>query len=253
MEWQFSGIKLGHLDMRKPEIEIVLDLLRKQYGRRQLEPTHNPLAELVQTILSQNTSDANSRPAYNALTAQFTDWEDILEADIDTIAAPISRGGLGKIKAQRIQQSLQQVQQIRGKLDLSFLDSLPLTEARNWLTQLPGVGNKTANCVLLFALGKPALPVDTHIFRISKRLGLLLKNATLEEAHQILEKMVSAPDVYEFHVLMIEHGRHTCAARHPRCTSCILFTECPSYRGFTGNSAKKKADSTWQKKNYHRT
>jgi len=225
--------------MRAPKIESVIDLLRTQYGRRYLEPNCDPLGELVQTILSQNTSDINSRPAFKALKANFGKWEDILTAHIDTIARVISAGGLGKIKAQRIQQSLLQIQQKQRKLDLSFLDSLPLTEARDWLKQLPGVGNKTANCVLLFALGKPALPVDTHIFRVAKRLTLLREQANLEEAHEILERALPPLDIYEFHVLMIEHGRRTCLAQRPRCFFCVLSQVCPSYLIFVGRAARK--------------
>jgi endonuclease III len=225
--------------MNAPEIGTILDLLRKEYGKRKLEPHRDPLAELVQTILSQNTSDLNSRPAFNALKAEFPNWEDLLTVDIDMIAGPISRGGLGQIKAQRIQQSLQEIQRRRGKLDLNFLDKMPVAEARDWLKKLPGVGDKTANCVLLFALGKPALPVDTHIFRVAKRLGLLREQAALEEAHQTLEKMVPPADIYEFHVLMIEHGRSACAAQRPHCSQCSLQMICPSYESFNGHSAGK--------------
>jgi len=225
--------------MNAPEIGTILDLLRKEYGKRKLEPHRDPLAELVQTILSQNTSDLNSRPAFNALKAEFPNWEDLLTVDIDMIAGPISRGGLGQIKAQRIQQSLQEIQRRRGKLDLNFLDKMPVAEARDWLKKLPGVGDKTANCVLLFALGKPALPVDTHIFRVAKRLGLLREQAALEEAHQTLEKMVPPADIYEFHVLMIEHGRSACVAQRPHCSQCSLQMICPSYQRFSGHSAGK--------------
>jgi endonuclease-3 len=217
-------------------IKTVIKLLRKQYGRRFLEPNCDPLGELVQTILSQNTSDVNSRPAFMNLITEFKDWENILTADIDAIARPISGGGLGKIKALRIQQSLKRIQEKRGKLDLCFLDDLAIPDARNWLKELPGVGNKTANCVLLFAFGKPALPVDTHIFRVSKRLELLEKKLDLEKAHEVLEKIVPAANVYEFHVLTIEHGRSTCKAQHPLCRICVLQSVCPSYAFFTSSS-----------------
>ena len=161
--------------MSAPKIETVIKLLRKQYGRRRLEPNCDPLGELVQTILSQNTSDINSHLAFKALKAEFKNWENILSANIDTITRPISGGGLGKIKARRIQQSLQRIQQEQGKLDLCFLDNLSVVKAREWLRQLPGVGNKTANCVLLFAFGKPALPVDTRYLPHRKKVGLTWK------------------------------------------------------------------------------
>ena len=230
---------VGPLIMNAPEIETVIKLLRKQYGRRHLKPNCDPLGELVQTILSQNTSDVNSRLAFKALKAEFKNWENILTANIDMIARPISPGGLGNIKARRIQQSLLRIQQERGNLDLCFLENLSIAEAREWLKQLPGVGNKTANCVLLFAFGKPALPVDTHIFRIAKRLGLLGKHADLDEAHQILQDIIPVQDIYEFHVLTIEHGRRTCIAQRPQCSICVLKKICPSYTIFTGHLAKE--------------
>jgi endonuclease-3 len=213
--------------MNSPEIKAILELLERAYGSQQLHPNYAPLAELVQTILSQNTSDANSRPAFKALTEVFDNWNKIINADLKEISGPIASGGLGKIKAQRIQQALQVIKQRRGKLDLNFLIDMPVPEAREWLKQLPGVGDKTANCVLLFALGKPALPVDTHIFRVSKRLKLIPEKTSLEVAHRLLEAMVLPDDIYEFHILMIEHGRRTCTARQPHCTQCIINKICP--------------------------
>jgi endonuclease III len=219
--------------VHKPEIKIILDMLVKQYGRRAFTPHHDPVAELVQTILSQNTSDANSRPAYRALLSAFKNWDNIMQADTDAIAVVIKSAGLGQIKAGRIQQALKEIVKRQGKLDLGFLENLSVTEARERLKELPGVGNKTANCVLLFALGKPALPVDTHIYRVSGRLGLVRPKASLDESHRILEQIVPPENIYEFHVLMIEHGRNVCLARRPRCPQCFLQFICPSYQIFT--------------------
>jgi endonuclease III len=226
--------------MKKPDIKLILDLLVKQYGHRPFIPHHDPLAELVQTILSQNTSDANSRPAFRALISTLNTWEDVMQADTALVASIIKGGGLGQIKALRIQGALQDIVKKQGKLDLAFLENLPIIEARERLKELPGVGNKTANCVLLFALGMPALPVDTHIFRISERLGLIRQKASLDEAHQRLEKMVPAENIYEFHVLMIEHGRRICIARSPRCRQCMLHYICPGYKKFTGSAPKEQ-------------
>ena len=220
--------------MTNHNIEQILVPLIQRYGERRLIPHHEPLDELVQTILSQNTSDVNSRPAFKALKKAFGKWEDILQAETETVAELIKGGGLGTIKARRIQQALQEILRRRGKLDLNFLDRLPVAEAREWLKQLPGVGYKTANCVLLFALGKPALPVDTHIFRVSKRLGLIPEIASLEEAHRRLETLVPAESIYQFHVLIIEHGRRTCLARRPDCAHCVLYAICPSYKKCRG-------------------
>ncbi|MDD5701921.1 MAG: endonuclease III [Dehalococcoidales bacterium] len=214
--------------MSKADIKTVLELLKRQYGSRQLEPHHDPLAELVLTILSQNTSDINSRPAFAALKQAFNNWDDMADADVDTIEGIIRGGGLGWIKARRIKESLREIKRQRGDLDLGFLAEIPFPEARGWLKRLPGVGNKTANCVLLFALGKPALPVDTHIYRVTRRLGLIEGKSSLEDAHRILEQIVPAEKIYEFHVLTIEHGRNTCIARRPHCPACILKEICPS-------------------------
>jgi endonuclease III len=221
----------------------ILLLLEERYGKLTLLPTHEPLAELVKTILSQNTSDVNSRPAFQSLISTFGTWEKILTADTGLIAETIKRGGLAQIKAERIQKALQGIKQKRGTLHLDFLADMPVTEAREWLKDLPGVGNKTANCVLLFALGKPALPVDTHIFRVTKRLGLIRNKASLEEAHQSLEKQVNPQDIYEFHVLLIEHGRKTCIAQRPRCLECILKKICPSYKIFVGYPKKYRKNN----------
>ena len=220
--------------MQKPTIKQVLDLLENKYGKRKFAPHHDPLSELILTILSQNTSDLNSRAAFAALKSHFKNWEDLLKADPANIAEIIKSGGLGQIKAGRIQQALQGIQERQGSLDLSLLETMPVSQAREWLKSFPGVGNKTANCVLLFALGRPALPVDTHIFRVSKRLGLIPEKASLDDAHRILEKSVKPGDIYTFHLLMIEHGRQTCIAQRPRCPVCILKEICPSFAKFTG-------------------
>ncbi len=224
--------------MNRPDTGSIIKLLKEAYGPQEFHPHYAPLAELVQTILSQNTSDANSRPAYRALVETFSSWDEVLTADVDRIARPISSGGLAQIKAQRIRQALREIKQRRGKLDLNFLSDMPVTEAREWLKQLPGVGNKTANCVLLFALGKPALPVDTHIFRVAKRLGMVPEKASLDEAHRILEEQVPPEDIFSFHVLMIEHGRKTCSAQRPHCEKCVLKSSCCFYAKSTAGAWK---------------
>ncbi|MDP2731086.1 MAG: endonuclease III [Dehalococcoidales bacterium] len=213
--------------MEKLNVKQIIELLSREYGRSEWRPNYDPLGTLVQTILSQNTSDRNSHRAFASLNASFPTWEALLEADTREIAAAIRSGGLAEIKAARIRQTLNEVRQKRGQLELDFLNELPVPEAREWLKQLPGVGTKTANCVLVFAQGRPALPVDTHIFRVSKRVGLVDSKASIEEAHRILEEIVPPEDAYQFHVLTIEHGRRTCKARRPRCTECVLGKLCP--------------------------
>jgi endonuclease III len=210
----------------------LIDILEKAYGPRLLVPHGDPLGELVQTILSQNTSDANSRPAYRALRRAFPGWEQLLEATPESIAIPIKSGGLAMIKARRIKEALQAILTQTGRLDLDFLKDWPAEKGLAWLKSLKGVGDKTASCVLLFALGKPALPVDTHIFRISKRLGLIPAKANPAEAHLLLIGQVPQDRLYPFHVLMIEHGRRVCHSQKPRCPDCVLGPSCPSSNSF---------------------
>ena len=215
--------------MNKPSGPAILKLLEQQYGQRIWQPSFDPLGELVLTILSQNTSDKNSRPAFQSRKKAFPDWSRVLQADIGAIAGPITSGGLATIKAQRIKSALGEIQRKRGSLDLLFLSDLPFEEAREWLVALPGVGFKTASCVLCFALGRPAMPVDTHVFRVATRLGLIPLKTRVDNAHLLLEKAVPSKDIYEFHVLLIEHGRRTCAARRPTCVSCICKSICTGY------------------------
>lgn len=223
-------------EVREVSIEPILHLLIGQYGKRRWQPRHSPLPVLVQTILSQNTSDVNSRRAFQSLLASFDSWEGVAGAGINEIAASIRIGGLGEIKAKHIKAALGEIKRQRGKLELGFLNQLPLDKARDWLKRLPGVGSKTACCVLLFSLGRPALPVDTHVLRIAKRLGLIEPQASAEQAHKLLGSMVSADNVYQFHVLMIEHGRRVCQAQRPRCSQCVLRELCPSYERFAGKA-----------------
>ncbi|MBI2287866.1 MAG: endonuclease III [Chloroflexi bacterium] len=202
--------------MTKRHINRIITLLTGEYGEQCWQPDHRPVATLVQTILSQHTSDINSHRTLQ----------------VGHIAFSIRGGGLGDIKAKRIKQALNEIRVKHGKIELDFLNQLSLDEARDWLKQLPGVGTKTANCVLLFSLGKPALPVDTHIFRVSRRLGLIDDKASVEKAHTVLEDLVLPEDVYRFHVLMIEHGRKMCKAIRPLCPECMLQELCPGYEQF---------------------
>jgi len=209
-------------------VSEVLRLLRGEYGERRWQPHRDPVSTLVATILSQNTSDANSSRAFHTLMAAFGGCESVAAAQPEDLAGLIRTGGLAEIKAGRITLVLQEIQRERGSLDLDFLKEMPLAEARSWLMQLPGVGPKTASCVLLFSLGRPALPVDTHVLRVSRRLGLIDSRTNAERAHRLLEGMIPAKDVYSFHLNVIEHGRRVCRAQRPRCGSCVLREICPS-------------------------
>ena len=222
--------------MNESRIDRIIDLLTDAYGFREWRPDGEPLAMLVKTILSQNTSDTNSLRAYDSLIAAFPDWESLAGAYAGDIADAIRGGGLADIKAARIRQVLAQIKQERGSYELDFLAELPAAEANAWLKQLPGVGAKTASCVLLFSLGKPVMPVDTHVFRVSKRLGFVSAKESVERAHEILESLVPRERTYQFHILVIEHGRRVCKAQRPRCAECVLCTLCPSctYEGGEG-------------------
>lgn len=207
----------------------IIERLESVYGSPDWHPRYDPVSELVYTILSQNTSDKNSQPAFQQLRKAFPKWEDILEAAELEIGEAIRSGGLWQVKAPRIKQILQQIWQLRGALELDFLKDMPLGVARDWLMTLPGVGPKTAACVLLFSMGMPALPVDTHVHRVSWRLGLIDKSVSREKSHEVLEGMVAEKDIYRFHVLFVQHGRQTCKAQRPRCPDCVVREVCAYY------------------------
>jgi endonuclease-3 len=206
----------------------IIDLLRQEYGELRWRPRSDPMSELVGTILSQNTSDTNSGRAFTRLLARFPTWESLLGGDPTAIAEAIRVGGLARIKAPRIKAVAEEVWVRQGSFDLSFLAEMPLAEAKAWLRSLPGVGPKTAACVLLFALGRPALPVDTHVYRVAKRLGLVPPGMGAAEAHELLEGMLAPDEVYPFHMSLIKHGRRICKAQRPLCPRCVLAYGCPS-------------------------
>jgi len=205
----------------------IIELLDREYGTLPWRPHGDPVAELVLTLLSQNTSDNNSGRAFIRLLNDFPDWPSLLDADVKRIERAIQPGGLAPTKAPRLQAMLREVYQRRGSFDLSFLRDLPLEEARAWLRSLPGVGPKTAACVLLFSLGRPALPVDTHVHRVATRLGLVPEKTTAERAHEVLEAMLTPEQIYPFHIHLIQHGRRTCTAQRPKCPVCPLRKHCP--------------------------
>ncbi len=208
--------------------DAVLDRLRGEYGDLQWRPHHGPVAELVLTILSQHTNDTLSGKAFARLLARFADWDAIADAPVEAVAEAIRDGGLARQKAPRIQAVLRRIRAEQGAYDLSFLAEQSLDGARRWLMELPGVGPKTAACVLMFAFGLPALPVDTHVYRVSRRLGLISPAVSEAKAHPLLEAQVAPADMYAFHVALIKHGRHTCTARAPACHRCPLADLCPS-------------------------
>lgn len=234
---------------KKASVPEIIRRLDEAYGIPEWRPHHDPLSELVLTILSQNTSDVNSGRAFARLLERFESWDAVAEAPLAELIEAIQPGGLAPTKAPRIQAVLREVKTRTGGYDLAFLGAMPLEEARAWLAGLHGVGPKTVACVLMFALGMPAMPVDTHVFRVAMRLGLLPARAaakgpgtrgqrlgkgtprtaamTAEKAHGMLEGMVAPEDYYAFHIGLIKHGRRTCTAQRPACGVCVLGDVCP--------------------------
>ena len=192
-------------------------------------PHEDPVGELVLTLLSQNTSDHNSGRAFQRLIATFDDWDAVIDAPLAAVEESIRIGGLAKTKAPRLQSLLRAV---RGRIGVEWnadlLRTMPMPEAKTWLTSLPGIGPKTAACVMLFSLGRPALPVDTHVHRVSQRLGLIGPKVNAVAAHDALEGGMPPGLYYGYHVAVIRHGRRVCKARSPLCEVCVLADGCPS-------------------------
>jgi len=215
---------------RRERLHRVVDRLDEAYGRPVLASRLSPLGELVYTVLSQNTADVNTDRTYAELTRRFPTWAQVRDAPVDEVEDAIALGGLAHVKAPRIVQILQAVSERTGEPDLGELDEMSDDEALHWLRQLPGVGPKTAACVLLFALGRPAMPVDTHVHRVAGRLGLLDPGVSAEDAHAILTRMAGPDpvDIYAAHVDLVRHGRRICHARRPACDRCPVNDLCPS-------------------------
>jgi len=207
-------------------LRTVLERLRAEYGRPVPRPHGAPIDELVLTVLSQNTNDRNRDVAYERLRDRFDSWDEVRDAPVEEVVEAIRPGGLAVTKAPRIQDILRAI----GDDDLSRLAHEPLDQAREELCALPGVGRKTAACVLLFSFGRPDVPVDTHVYRVGSRLGLFRPGAPLEEAHDEMLRLARGSDPHEAHVALIRHGRRICVARAPRCGECPLLRMCPHGR-----------------------
>jgi len=215
----------------KPETKKILHihaLLLAEYGDHDWHP-RDPVAVLVGTILSQNTNDVNRDRAFERLQDRFPTWEAVRDAPLEEVVEAIRPAGLGPTKAPRIQEALRRIAEERGRTELGFLDEMSAEEARAWLLSIPGVGPKTAAIVLLFALGRPAFPVDTHVHRVTRRLGLIPEKTSREKAHELLEALVPPEIYYPFHLNLIEHGRAVCHARNPEHDRCVLRDVCAFY------------------------
>lgn len=196
------------------------------YGYPRWRRSLPPLDELISTILSQNTNDGNRDRAFEALRARFPTWEEVRDAPVEEVIQTIRAAGLANQKGPRIQSVLREITRLRGELSLHFLHDLTPQEAEAWLRKFKGVGPKTAAIVLLFSLNKPAFPVDTHIYRVSGRLGLRPASMNAEQAHQHLAQLFSPEAYYPVHLNLIRLGREICQARQPNCPACPLQDLC---------------------------
>jgi endonuclease-3 len=212
----------------KRRVAAVARRLAKEYGTPGRRRRRAPFDELVQTVLSQNTTDVNSARTYASLKERFPRLEDLATADVRAVAAGIRLGGLERVKARYLKEITREVLKRRGNTDLSFLKKMADGEAEAWLTSLPGVGAKTARVVLLFSFGRDVFPVDTHILRLTKRLGFIPAKAAAKAAHEFWDGHCPSGKARALHLGLIRHGREVCAARRPACDACVLADLCPS-------------------------
>jgi endonuclease III len=217
----------------KRRVRTIRDRLREMYGVPVNEPNRRPIDELVLTILSQHTNDRNSGRAFKLLKEAFPTWEEVRDAPVAELEEEIRPGGLAKQKAPRIQAILRELGE---EPNLDWTETAPIEESRDYLLSLPGVGRKTAACVLIFSWGLPEIPVDVHIFRVGGRLGLFPAKASFERAHDEMLAIVPPEDAYELHVNLIRHGRTLCRPK-PRCGECELRRMCPWYRDLDRDEA----------------
>jgi len=216
-------------DRRARTIEVHHRLL-DAYGEPTWRPHLDAVSELVSTMLSQNTNDTNRDVAYDRLRAKFATWEEVRDAEPDQVIEAIRPAGLANQKGPRIQDALKLISEERGELSLDFLGEWPIDDAKEWLSSIKGVGPKTAAIVLLFSLGRPAFPVDTHVHRVTRRLGLIGPKVSREKAHDELEDLVPSDEYYPLHLNLIRHGRQVCTSRKPNCPVCVLRDLCEYYR-----------------------
>lgn len=212
----------------------VIAALRKAHGNPEAPEKKDPLSELIFTILSQNTSDTNRDRAWASMWSGFSSWDEIARAPRARLEKAIRVGGMAPTKSRVIRQVLRQVRDERGRYDLEHLRSMTMEEVEAHLRPLKGVGIKTIRCVQVFSLGQPAFPVDTHIFRVTKRIGLIPAKAGPEEAHRIMQSLTPPDEVLPFHMNLIAHGRRVCRPARPRCDACALARLCDFAREAAG-------------------
>jgi endonuclease-3 len=209
-------------------VRAIRDRLRLVYGVPRAKPHGHPLAELILTVLSQSTNDRNRDAAYFSMRERFPTWGAVRDAPVDELEYAIRPGGISKVKSARIKAILQAVPRTAdGEPTLDWLAELSVPDAQGYLCSLPGVGRKTAACVLLFALGMRDVPVDTHVARVGKRLALFRQGAGFEELHDTMLALTPPGEELELHLNLLRHGRRTCHARRPDCLDCALARMCP--------------------------
>ena len=216
--------------MTNRQYASITALLRERYGYPTWRQHLPPLDELVSTILSQSTSDTNRDRGFNALWDRFGSWEAVRDAQMADVVEAIRPAGLANQKGPRIQAALRYITEQRGELTLDFLAEMDVPDAKRWLVQINGIGPKTAAIILLFAFNKPAFPVDTHVHRVTQRLGLIGPRTSAERAHDELEAIIPPDEYYPAHLNFIQHGREVCQARNPRCAECPLTAYCDYYQ-----------------------
>lgn len=216
-------------DLQDKALQVHQRLIRV-FGDRSRKAHLDPVSQLVSTIISQNTNDTLRDQAYESLQGRFPTWEQVRDAPEAEVIEAIKIAGLSQQKGPRMQAALRRITEERGELSLDFLQDMEVEEAKEWLKAMNGIGPKTAAIVLLFALGMPAFPVDTHVHRVARRLGLIPQKTSREKAHDLLESMLPPEAYYAFHLNLIRHGREICQARQPRCELCVLRDLCDYYQ-----------------------
>jgi len=225
---------IDDLDALRAKQSRIAALLEAEYGTPTWRQHLPPVDELVSTILSQSTSDTNRDKGFDALKARYPSWEAVRDAPEREVIETIRPAGLANQKGPRIQAALRTLTEQVGAITLDHLNDMSIEDAKAWLTSINGVGPKTAAIILCFAFGRPAFPVDTHVHRVTTRLGLIGPKVTAEQAHPILEAIVPPEDYYSFHLQVIQHGREVCHARGPECERCVLREECDYFKSTSG-------------------